>query len=90
MNVQVIVYFSNDYNKPYLFNAEQEIKNEETVKKMVTAAIESANADNMTYDEILSDIDKGIIEEVIKQEKYFSKTVKLTDKIDMQINIGNK
>lgn len=89
MNIHVIVIFPNDDRQPYLYNAEQEIKNEETVKEMVTAAIESANADNMTYDEILSDIDKKIIKEVIKQEKHFCKTVKLTDKISLQINIRN-
>lgn len=89
MNIYVSVCFFNDNKAPYLFNATQEIKNEETVKKMVTAAIESANADNMTYDEVLSDIDKEIIEEVIKQEKHFCKTVKLTDKISLQINITN-
>lgn len=82
MKVHVITYFPCDSKEPFLFNAAQEIKDDTTVKKMVTAALQAASSD-MAFDDILSDTDK----EIIADANHFSKTVKLTNEISLQVNI---
>lgn len=86
MKARVIVWSSE--REAFLYNARIEVNRVEEVLQMVTAGIESAKADDITQDDIISDIDKEIITKTIEQETDFCKTVQITKETKLQVSIA--
>lgn len=81
-----IIVFSGERGE-FLYNTKIEVNNVEDVLKMVTGGIESAKADDITSNDIISDIDKEIITKTIEQETDFIKTVQITNETKLQVSI---
>lgn len=81
-----IIVFSGESGE-ILYNTKIEVNNVEDVLKMVTGGIESAKADEITANDIISDIDKEIITKTIEQETDFCKTVQITKEVKLQVSI---
>lgn len=81
-----IIVFSGESGE-FLYNTKIEVNNVEDVLKMVTGGIESAKANEITANDIISDIDKEIITKTIEQETDFCKTVQITKEVKLQVSI---
>ena len=81
-----VTVFVMDGDGEFLYNVKIEVNSVEDVLQMVAAGIYSANADVNT-DDIISDIDKGIIRKTIEQKTDFCKTVKITKEVKLYVSI---
>lgn len=81
-----VTVFVMDGDGEFLYNAKIEVNSVEDVLQMVAAGIYSANA-GVNTDDIISDIDKGIIRKTIEQKTDFCKTVKITKEVKLYVSI---
>lgn len=81
--VRVLVYYPNDGTKPILYSYVRDlIPNRYIVQNIITAALKAANSRKI-FSDILTDLDI----EIMFDAKQFTKTVKISDEISLQITI---